>query len=277
MCAGLALCSTAIAQVEPLDITETDFNYVYSAVLGTGFYSTSTDRVFVLRVPLSWTLAEFDNNDSLQLLTPVTMGMRELVDDDGGFEVPNQLLTGSFLPGVAWRHHARDNWLVSPSVQAGAAQDFQQDTTAWMYTAAIRSYAWWDIGSHRLAMGNRLLGAGQHIQSSDQQQGFFMLDTGFDWNFQLPWSIGDKRLSTSVFVLWQHYMDDLDIPALSGESVGLDDLYHLGLTFGFREKITLWGFIPIRRIGFSIVRGNTTSGEQMKAVNLNLGFPLSYQ
>jgi hypothetical protein len=83
-------------------------------------------------------------------------------------------------------------------------------------------------------------------------------------------------LSPSVFVLWQHFIDDMDIPGISGETTEVDNLYQLGFTFGFRETISVWGFIPVSRVGFSVVRGNTHSGAELKAVSLNLGFPLSY-
>jgi hypothetical protein len=68
----------------------------------------------------------------------------------------------------------------------------------------------------------------------------------------------------------------MDLPGVSGEQVVVNNLYQLGFTFGFRETVTVAGFIPVSRVGFSIIRGNTTSGGDLKAVSLNLGFPLSY-
>jgi len=271
--AATSLCS---AQETGGELDDNDFNYVYSTVLGTGFYSTSSERVFILRVPLKWTVAEFNDKSSLDLLVPVSVGVRELLDEEGNLEIPDRLMTASFLPGLAWDYKAKDNWQIAPSLQAGVAQDFQDDTTAWLYSIGVRSYAWWDIGKHRLGLGNRIVGAGQHIESSNDQQGFVMLENGLDWNYQLPWSLADHPLSTSIFVLWQHFIDDMAIDGISGESTALDDLYQLGFTFGFRETITVWGFIPISRVGFSVVRGNTAGGGELKALSFNLGFPLSY-
>jgi hypothetical protein len=265
-----------MAQDSYLDIDGADFNYVYSTVLGTGFYRTATERVFILRVPLKWTVAEFNEKSSLDLLLPVTAGVRDILDEDSGIEVPDRLMTASFMPGVAWDYKAMDNWQIAPSIQAGAAWDFQNETTAWMYSIGVRSHAWWDVGKHRLGLGNRIVGAGQHIESSDNQQGFVLIENGLDWNYQLPWSLGGHPLSPSVFVLWQHFIDDMDIPGISGETTAVDNLYQLGFTFGFRETISVWGFISVSRVGFSVVRGNTHSGGELKAVSLNLGFPLSY-
>lgn len=275
-CALLLATSPCSAQEAGGEIEDNDFNYVYSTVLGTGFYSTSTERVFILRVPLKWTVAEFNEKSSLDLLVPVSVGVREPLDENGNLEIPDRLMTASLLPGVAWDYKVKENWQVSPSLQAGIAQDFQDDTTAWLYSIGVRSYAWWDIGKNRLGLGNRIVGAGQHIESSNDQQGFVMIENGLDWNYQLPWSLADQALSTSIFVLWQHFIDDMAIDGISGESTALDDLYQLGFTFGFRETITVWGFIPISRVGFSLVRGNNAGGGELKAISLNLGFPLSY-
>ena len=204
-CALLLATSPCSAQEAGGEIEDNDFNYVYSTVLGTGFYSTSTERVFILRVPLKWTVAEFNEKSSLDLLVPVSVGVREPLDENGSLEIPDRLMTASLLPGVAWDYKAKENWQISPSLQAGIAQDFQDDTTAWLYSIGVRSYAWWDIGKNRLGLGNRIVGAGQHIESSNDQQGFVMIENGLDWNYQLPWSLADQALSTSIFVLWQHF------------------------------------------------------------------------
>lgn len=273
--AASGLQASKVRANEP-DLEDFNFNYVYSTVLGTGFYSTETERVFVMRVPLQWQVRQLDERNSIELLLPVSVGVRDLRDDDGGFEFPDRLMTASFLPGIAWDRKMRANWHLIPSISAGGARDLDQGTTAWMYSVGIRSYAWWDWGKHRFALGNRILGAGQHIVSSEGNQGFVLLENGVDWNYPLPWKLLGHPLSSSLFFLWQHFADDLNIAGINGESVELDNLYQLGLTFGFRETVTVASFVPLSRVGFSIIRGNNSAGGELKAVSFNLGFPLSY-
>lgn len=269
-------CAPGIAQTSQQATEDLTFNFVYSTVLGTGFYSTATERVFVMRVPLQWELTRFDESSSLELLLPVSIGVRDLRDDQGEFELPDRLMTASLLPGIAWDYQVLDNWQIAPSVSAGMAKDFEQGTTAWMYSMGVRSYAWWNWGKHRLGFGSRLLGAGQQLESSDSRQGFVLLENGLDWNYQLPWSFHGHQLSGSIFILWQHFVDDMALAGIAGEDIVVQNLYQLGFTFGFRETVTFAGFIPVSRVGFSIIRGNTTSGADLKALSLNLGFPLSY-
>jgi hypothetical protein len=277
-CAALlANVTPAAAESEGDTVRETEFNYVYSTVLGTGFYTTATERVFIARVPLQWTIAQPSERSSVNFLLPVGVGVRDLRDDDGNFELPDRLMTGSLLPGLAWDYQVTDNWKIAPEVHAGVAQDFEHGTTAWMYSAGVRSYAWWDWGKHRVGLGNRLLGAGQHVVSSGSgEQGFVLFENGVDWNYELPWSMDGKPVSGSIFLMWQYFIDDMAIPGVSGESVVLENLYQLGFTFGLRKPVKVAGFIPLRRVGFSLVRGNSAGGDKLKAVSFNLGFPLSY-
>ena len=256
---------------------DADFNFAYSAVLGTGYYATATERVLVLQLPLSWRFGPFGEKNHIRALFPVAFGVTDLVGDDGGLEIPSQLLTASFLPGVAWERQITGNWTLIPSVQLGFAQDYQNDVLAWLYSIALRSYAWWDIGKHRLGLGNRVLGAGQTIDGSGSQTGFALLENGLDWEYPLPWSLWDRPLSSSVFLMWQYFADEVRIEGISGENVNLTHLFQLGFTFGFRDTVTVMGFIPVKRIGFSVVRGNTVSGREIKAYTLNLGFPLSHE
>lgn len=272
---GTLLTNPTCAQDEDGSF-DADFNFAYSAVLGTGYYTTATGRVLVLQLPFSWRFNPIDDKNRLRLLLPVAFGVTDIFDEDGRLDIPDQVLTTSFLPGLAWERKIVDNWTLIPSVQAGFAQDYQNDVLAWLYSAALRSYAWWEIGKHRLGLGNRLLGAGQIIDGAGTQTGFVLLENGLDWEYPLPWSLWGQPLSTSVFVMWQYFADDVRIDGISGEDVNLTNLFQLGFTFGFRDTYKVIGLIPIERVGFSVVRGNTVSGREIKAYTINLGFPLSH-
>lgn len=268
------LCQTAFGQLTEPTEEDINFNYVYGAVLGTGFYKSTNERVFILRVPLNWQLIDDKEKHSLKLMVPVAVGMRDILED-GEFQVPDRLKTLSILPGLAYQYRAKDNWLIVPTLQTGAAHDFENHATAWLYSGGVRSFAWWDVGNHRISLGNRLRGAGQHIRETSQETGFILLENGVDWEYPLPLKFGEHAVSGSVYVLWQSFLDDLNINGVSGEQVNITNLYELGFTFGFRETVK-WGFIPLSRFGFSIGRGNTAGGAEIKAFTLNLGFPLSY-
>ena len=120
----MGFTAPSIAQTQLQEIEDISFNFVYSTVLGTGFYSTASERVFIMRVPLKWELAELDDRSSIELLMPVSIGVRDLRDDEGEFELPDQLMTASLLPGIAWDYLALDNWQLATVDQCGYGQGF---------------------------------------------------------------------------------------------------------------------------------------------------------
>jgi hypothetical protein len=269
-----SLLSPASAEDE---IPAGDFNFVYGAILGTGFYSVGEERVLIMQLPLSWKFAPLDDKNGLKLLLPVSLGVRNIIGEDGDFEVPDQLLTFSLLPGIAWERKQAEKWLLVPIVQLGGAVDLQSDAEAWLFSASLRSFAWWDVGKHRLGLGNRVLGAGQFAGTTQNKTGFMLLENGLDWDYSLPWLWRGDHLSGSLFMMWRHYADDVNIDAVSGESLGLENVYTIGFTFGVRrEAKPLWKYLPIRRAGIAFGAGNTISGGDFKSITFNLGFPLSY-
>jgi hypothetical protein len=253
-----------------------NFNYAYSAVLGAGYYSTPSGRVLVGSLPLSWSLAPINERNSLKILFPLTGGVADIFNDEGEIEISAQLVTATFFPGIAWVHKATDNWLLVPAAQVGVARDFEADTNAWLYSISLRSYAWWNLGKHKIGLGNRLVGAGQTIEGSNAQTGFVLLESGVEWDHLVPWELGGHATSAGVYFLWQHYGHAANLEAFANENVDLVNHYKLGLTFGFRDPVTIFRFIPLHRVGIAVGRGNTPSGNEIKSITLNLGFPLSY-
>lgn len=100
-----------------------------------------------------------------------------------------------------------------------------------------------------------------------------MLEQGAEWEFDTNWDYSDKKLTVSVFMLWQEYFNDLNIEGVGEAQVSIDRMFQVGLTTGFKQPLNI-GWIPVGRIGISFGRGNRLDGEKINTNNLNLGFPL---
>ena len=248
-----------------------DFNYVYGAVLGTGYYKSDVERLFILRVPISHQLPESWGNT--RLLAPVAIGWRESRDIEEEPKVEDQFGSLSVMPGLASTFDLRDNWQITPVAQLGIAWDFDKDTSSWVGTAAVRHNAWWDLESGRLTVAQRLRVAGQKNRDGGGTTGFLMLEQGAEWEFDTNWDYSDNKLTVSVFMLWQEYFNDLNIEGVGEAQVSIDRMFQVGLTTGFKQPLNI-GWIPVGRIGISIGRGNSLDGEEINSINLNLGFPL---
>ena len=104
-----------------------------------------------------------------------------------------------------------------------------------------------------------------------------LLESGVEWDHLVPWRLDGHALSASLYVLWKHYTHSVSLGAFQGEQINLRNEFRLGATFGFRESVTIFRFIPLHRVGIAVGRGNTLSGRQIRSITLNLGFPLSYE
>ena len=80
------LCNTILASsAHSEDQSEAELiNFAFSNYLGTGFYASGGGEVFILRIPLSYTLRPMTSNDSGWVITyPVTVGSPEDVFEAG--------------------------------------------------------------------------------------------------------------------------------------------------------------------------------------------------
>ncbi len=104
-------------------------NYMYSAVLGSGFYKVEDATLTMVRIPFSKTLRELNaDQDGVKLLLPVTVGYVSLDPDDLIDKwLPTELGTLSFTPGVEYQHRVNENLLLKPFAQLGVGYDFSND------------------------------------------------------------------------------------------------------------------------------------------------------
>jgi hypothetical protein len=263
--------SAAHADVDLDEEGANDFNYVYGTVLGTGYYKTDAERLFILRVPFSHQLPESWGNT--RLLVPAAIGLRNTRRSEEKKGYADHFASFSVMPGLASTFDLRENWQISPVAQYGIARDFKNNTSSWIGTVAVRHNAWWDLGSGRLTVAQRLRFAGQRNRDGGGKTGFLMLEQGADWDFDTGWMYSDKKIKASVFLLWQEYFNDLDIEGVGPAQVSVSRMFQVGLTAGFEKPLKI-GWIPVERIGISIGRGDNIDGDEITAINFNLGFPL---
>jgi hypothetical protein len=248
-----------------------DFNYVYGTVLGTGYYKSQVERLFILRIPLSHQLPKSWGNT--RLLVPAAIGLRDIRGSQEEQKAADQFASLSVMPGLASTFDLRENWQISPLAQFGIARDFKNNTSSWVGTVAIRHNAWWDMDSGRLTVAQRLRVAGQRNRNGGGKTGFLLLEQGADWEFDTGWAYSGNKLKASVFMLWQEYFNDLDIEGVGPARVNVKRMFQLGLTAGFEQPLNI-GWIPAGHIGISVGKGDNVDGKQISVVNLNLGFPL---
>lgn len=246
-----------------------EFSYVYAPVLGTGYYKASGDTIAVLRLPLTYVLTDnFEDPVQTQLRLTATAGfsnfdLQTLADRS----LPRGVRTYTLLPGVGWHVDMGHDWHLSPYFEIGLARDIEQQQTATLADAGVRSIKRWRAGNGILSLGTGAIIAGQEIHGSPNRQGFVLFENGLDYEVPTGWHLGQHSLTASGFLLWRHFGNNLSFAGVAGEQITLRDLFYVGATFGLAKPVH-WHHIPLQRVGVSLVRG-----DNLKAVSVNLGFP----
>jgi len=160
------LLQTAHAQdAAPAD----PINWYYSAAFGTGVYQSGDARVAVLRIPLKFTLSDRPEEQwSSRLLLPVSLGYYNYdFDDILDLELPNDLGTFSFLPGVEFEKYVAQGWRIRPFIQFGGGYEVEGGASATIFSTGVRSLYQFKKAP-RLKLGNALIYAG--FDSSDNER-----------------------------------------------------------------------------------------------------------
>ena len=244
-------------------------SFIYAPILGTGYYKAGAEEAFVLKLGMDSFLEKASQDKPYRWLLPVTLGVRK-TDFDTILEngLPDQLHSIGIMPGLAFDFRPRSDWLVVPSIQAGLARDFSIDTSAVIYSANLRALGQWKLSQNTLSWGNRVRLAGQFNLDQRKEQGFVLVETGLDLELEPSFQIAEEEASLSIYTQLQTYIPDIGIRGISGERIDTRTLVHLGISLGFKETKKILG-VPVQRGGISFIRG-----DDLKAISLNLGFPL---
>lgn len=262
-------CLLQAQTTEPQFIDEAPVNYIYAAVLGTGFYDLNGRQIAVVRMPFSTGKYDLSEDTHWRVIYPVAVGY-ENIGEDNDFEkwIPSEILSVTAVPGVEFFYAPDETWLVKPFLQLGLGRDFTQDKTTSLLIAGSRILGdmykseLWDI-----TLGSSLQWAGEHMQHTDQYSSFAMFEAGMDFKRHLPVKVFNRRLNMSFFGVWQHFFLQRNNNDPLAKVVDVDNLLKLGFSLGLNKPKKVLGFkVDTVSVGLSF-------GKNSYALTFGTGFP----
>lgn len=229
------------------------YHWAYAATLGTGYYSIGVDKVFVFRiypkVPLA---ATEDNKLSFDLRLPLTIGVQvsdldKILDD----YIPDRFQTISFVPGISLQSDVNPSWTLRPYFHMGLGAEIHGNDSAVIYYVGLNSRYRFEYGKSDFALLNAIQTQG-YTPNHGEKDSFSRLVTGLEWDYPL----GDKTFKDEQLYIRPHfahywYFDNLKFLYVNGEPVfEIKQEFELGLSFGTKEKVSLWLF-SFDRIGLA--------------------------
>lgn len=187
-------------------------NFAFSNYLGTGFYTTSGQNVFVIQIPLDHTIIEKTDTDAGWLLNlPITIGLinfgnlefEELPDVD-------DVTTLTFVPGIEYQYPVTPDWTLIPFADYGFARDFNQTSNVLITGVGIKSYANFHLNDSVLTLGNRLLYAREKSEDANDASDYLLIETGLSYQLNNELSIGSHAINTNLYYVNYYYPDSLE-------------------------------------------------------------------
>ncbi len=222
-------------------------NFAFATQLGSGVYSVSGRTLQIYRLPFSHTLRSTDDsNFGVKLTLPVTFGFYdfELQDIEDG-DIPTQVDSLSFVPGLTLVFDIRPDWTLEPYVEAGIARARDVNANANVYAVGVASeYEFGGQGFDWL-LRNDLTFAGVDLRGTDGSHRFARLQTVL--TARRPFS-RESRIDYLVYALNEYYVEQPDGPVDSGDRGGSSVQYEIGITLGTTEPRRVWG-MPVPRVG----------------------------
>jgi hypothetical protein len=209
------------------------------------------------------------NAGEWNLLLPVTVGYASLDPDDVIDRwLPSEIGSFSIIPGVEYRKQVGDHLILKPFAQIGGGYDFKNDSVSGLVVGGTRAVWSFDLNEEwDLRLGTSVQWAAEWRESGGGSSSFGLYELGFDLRRELPWSVCDRRLKGSLYGLWRHFGNSLNLTDTPAAAIEVDNLFEIGMSLGVDHGVDLFGY-ELRRVSIGWV-----TGADVNAVTFGTSFP----
>jgi len=240
------------AEDNPFGLT----NYAFASYLGTGFYTTSGQNVFVLQLPFNYQIIEkTDTTAGWRLNLPVTIGFINFSNIEEIEGLPNlkDVATLTFLPGIEYQYPVTRNWTLIPFADYGFARDLSYTNNILITGAGIRSYYNFFASGERFTLGNRFLYAREKSGSTSNDSDYSLIETGLNYRITSDYAFSGKPFYTNVYYINMYYPNNLVFLERTPNPIRVGMEHEVGVTF---SNIPSFLFFNDVELGIGVRFGN---------------------
>ncbi len=236
-------------------------NWYYAASFGTGFYTSGDRTVTVLQLPYSYSLRQAgDGVSGLRLKLPLTLGVYDYnADSVFAGDLPGNLNTLSFLPGLEWEIPLTRRWNVKPYFSGGFGMELGGDESALIYDFGLRSR--YLVGKHQgveFAFVSSLKAAGYRPQGGPTQP-FGVLAIGFDLVIPTDRVLFGRNAYIGFTPSYSYYFNKVGFAQFDDADNRLREQFELAVSVMSRKPWTL-KYFDVDRFGLAFRSTNEVFG-----------------
>ncbi len=233
-------------------------SFAFASYLGTGFYTTSGQNVFVLQMPFEHTIIEKTDVDAGWVLKlPLTLGFINF-DSLQLEELPgvNDVGTITFLPGLEYQYPVTPNWTIIPFADYGFARELDTTSNVLITGTGIKSYFDIYFDNAKFTLGNRLLYAREQSKDFSSASSYSLLETGLNLRIDNVISFIDKPLYSSFYYINFYYPNNLVFFEQTPNPIKIGIEHEVGITF---SNMPDFFFFKDPQIGIGVRFGNNVN------------------
>jgi hypothetical protein len=226
-------------------------NYAFAAYMGNGLYSATDSSLFVLNIPMSF---ELEQRKDIRIRFSTSAGF---FDYDSSrieeLEIPDQIGTLTLIPGIEKVYSVSEQWELIPHVDYGYARNFSTKQEAQVYSVGLHSryYVKGEIDNH--VWVNKLLIAGYRTFSSDLEDSYVKLLTGYDHKSNMYLNLKAGIAIPTLYGLMSWSYNGIDYLEKWQSRTARDLTYEIGVSLYAPKPIDLW-ITKVKRIGLGMQR-----------------------
>ena len=230
-------------------------SFAFASYLGTGFYTTSGQNVFVLQMPFEHIIKEKTDTESGWLLKlPITLGFINF-DSLKIEDLPelNDVGTVTFLPGLEFQHPVTPNWTLIPFADYGFARELDHASNVLIIGAGIKSYYNVHFDKAMFTLGNRFLYAREKSKDSPNDADYSLIETGLNYRVTSDYSFGDEPLYSNIYYINFYYPNNLVFFEQTDNPISVGVEHEVGFTV---SNIPDFLFFEKPQLGLGVRFGN---------------------
>ena len=242
-------------------------SFAFASYLGTGFYTTSGQNVFVLQVPFKHIIKEkTDSEAGWALKLPVTFGIINfdsiLIEEIPGL---SDVGTMTFLPGLEYQYPVTPNWTLIPFADYGFARELNYTSNVLITGAGIKSYYNVHFEDAMFTLGNRFLYAREHNKETSSNADYSLIETGLNYRITSSFFFDDEPVYSNLYYINFYYPNDLVFFEQTANPIRVGIEHEIGITI---SNIPDFLFFEKPQLGLGVRLGNN-----VKVYRLVFGMP----
>ncbi|MCP3661521.1 MAG: hypothetical protein GY696_03330 [Gammaproteobacteria bacterium] len=238
-------------------------SFAFATWMGTGAYRVSNRSVAVLNLPIYYPLREATPEQwGVEIKLPVALGSYRYED------LPIDLQTVTFVPGMELDIPVSDTWRIKPYAQLGMGKDFSDGReNALIFGAGLKALGAYPFRDFDLVIGGGLLLAGSNLVSEDETNGFSKVDLGLNGRFPVDFTVWSEPAVIDIFFVASRIINKATLPLIEDDEDQLKNMFELGFSLGSQPAAKI-GQFNIPKMGISYI-----FGDHLKGIKFNFGFP----